>query len=173
MRLGPLFDRSGQRTSLADFDSIVRTNLSGTFAVCQAFAASLRGEDPVDDDGQRGVIINVSSVGALDGAAGGAAYNASKAGMDALTLALARELAPIGIRVITIAPGPMETATHEKEIPPHIREVLDRTWVFPARPGKPSNFASLVVELCRNDHINGTIIRLDGGVRAPNFRQPT
>jgi NAD(P)-dependent dehydrogenase (short-subunit alcohol dehydrogenase family) len=152
----------------------LRTNLLGPVVAVQNMAAALKQAEPLDPDGQRGLVVNISSIAASDGAHGAPAYTASKAGLDALTLALARELQDIGIRVVTIAVGPMLTelaTTHQ--VRPEVKEAMRRSFVHPRRPGRPADLASLVLHVCANDHLNGCILRLDGALRVPNYTSDT
>jgi NAD(P)-dependent dehydrogenase (short-subunit alcohol dehydrogenase family) len=169
-RLIPLLDSAGRPTSPDDFMDQLATNLLGPVVAAQHMAAGLKVAEPLDADGQRGVIINVSSVAASDGAHGAPAYTASKGGLDALTLALARELQLAGIRVVTIAVGPMMTELATKhQVAPEVKEAMRQSFVHPKRPGRPDAFANLVQHVCANDHLNGCIIRLDGALRVPNY----
>jgi NAD(P)-dependent dehydrogenase (short-subunit alcohol dehydrogenase family) len=115
-------------------------------------------------DGERGVIVNTSSIAAFDGQIGQAAYSASKAGVAGMTLPMARELARNGIRVMTIAPGIFETPM-VGQVPKEIAESLATMVPFPPRLGRPDEFASLVLEIVRNVMLNGEVIRLDGAIR--------
>ncbi|HCI46234.1 MAG TPA: 3-hydroxyacyl-CoA dehydrogenase, partial [Rhodospirillaceae bacterium] len=121
-------------------------------------------EEPVTEDGERGVIINTASVAAFDGQIGQGAYSASKGGIAGLTLPAARELAKFGVRVVTIAPGLLETPMLTS-MPPQVYESLVATTLFPKRLGKPEEYAALAAHICENSLINGETIRLDGSVR--------
>jgi len=145
------------------FDRIVRVNLLGTFNVLRLAAAAMT-ENPPGPDGERGVIVNTSSVAAFEGQIGQAAYAASKGGVAALTLPAARELARFGIRVVAIAPGMFDTAMMSAASD-EVRHSLIEQIPFPARPGRPEEFARLVREIVENRLLNGTVIRLDGGLR--------
>jgi NAD(P)-dependent dehydrogenase (short-subunit alcohol dehydrogenase family) len=114
--------------------------------------------------GERGVVVNTASVAAFDGQIGQAAYSASKAGVVGMTLPIARELARSGIRVMTIAPGLFETPMMAS-LTPEMQEALGRMVPFPARLGRPEEFASLVREIIENAMLNGEVIRLDGAIR--------
>jgi NAD(P)-dependent dehydrogenase (short-subunit alcohol dehydrogenase family) len=150
---------------LGTLQQIVATNLLGTLYVAREFAARLA-RAPILDGGLRGVLINVSSIGAPDGAVG-ATYAATKGGVESLGLSLARELGPRRIRVVTIAPGGIDTEMLRAGAVEGTYEAL-RTMV-PAlgRAGRPDEFAGLVVHICENDYLNGCTIRLDGGMRIP------
>jgi NAD(P)-dependent dehydrogenase (short-subunit alcohol dehydrogenase family) len=153
-RAGPL--------PLGDFERVVRVNLTGTFNVVRLAAAEMRDTDPVG--GERGVIITTSSVAATDGQIGQVAYAASKAGVAALTLPLARELASSLIRVMSIAPGIFDTPMLAA-LPDAVRESLGAQVPHPARLGQPEEFAALVEHIVQNPMLNGETIRLDGAIR--------
>ncbi len=146
------------------FQKTVAINLFGTFNVASQAAATMAGLDPVNDDGERGVIINTASVAAIDGQVGQIAYAASKGAVAAMTLPMARDLADKGIRVVSIAPGifatPMVSA-----FPQAVQDSLAAGIPFPKRLGKTSEFAELVLHIVINGYLNGELIRLDGAVR--------
>ncbi len=148
---------------MAQFERTVRVNLFGTFRVLSQSAAGMVTLDKLED-GERGLIVNTASVAAQDGQVGQAAYSASKGGVYAMTLPVARDLAQEGIRCNTILPGimwtPMMAGMDQK-----IQDALAAQIPFPSRLGKPSDYASLVLELARNVYINGECIRLDGAIR--------
>lgn len=148
---------------MAQFERTVRVNLFGTFRVLSQSAAGMMTLEPVED-GERGLIVNTASVAAQDGQVGQAAYAASKGGVYAMTLPVARDLAQDGIRCNTILPGimwtPMMAGMDQK-----IQDALAAQIPFPSRLGKPADYASLVLELARNVYINGECIRLDGAIR--------
>lgn len=148
---------------MASFERTVRVNLFGTFRVLSQSALGMVTLDK-GEDGERGLIVNTASVAAQDGQVGQAAYSASKGGVYAMTLPIARDLAQEGIRVNTILPGimwtPMMAGMDQK-----IQDALAAQIPFPSRLGKPSDYASLVLELARNVYINGECIRLDGAIR--------
>lgn len=145
------------------FARVVSVNLIGTFNVLRLSAAAMT-LNPPGDDGERGVIINTSSVAAFEGQIGQAAYAASKGGVASLTLPAARELARFGIRVVAIAPGVFDTAMMSAA-PNEVRESLVEQIPFPPRPGRPEEFARLVHEIIENRLLNGSVIRLDGALR--------
>ena len=149
--------------SLAGFARTIGINLIGTFNLVRLAAAAMTGNAP-NADGERGVIVNTSSIAAFDGQIGQAAYSASKAGVAGMTLPMARELARSGIRVMTIAPGIFETPM-VGQVPKEIAESLARMVPFPPRLGRPDEFASLVLEIVRNAMLNGEVIRIDGAIR--------
>jgi len=152
--------------STADFMRVININLVGTFTVCRAVAAVMELGQPLDDDGQRGVIINTASVAAMDGQIGQAAYSASKGGVVSMALPLAREFARIGVRVMTIAPGIFETPMFDT-LPQEAREHLAVTVPFPKRLGRAQEFAAMVQHIYENSMLNGEVIRLDGALRMP------
>lgn len=146
------------------FETVVRVNLVGTFNVMTLAAEALAQTDPVDEDGQRGLIVNTASVAAFEGQVGQAAYAASKGGVHSLTITAARDLASHGIRVNTIAPGILETpmlATVSEDY----RAGLAAGVSFPARLGRPEEYARLVGTFLDNDYLNGATVRLDGALR--------
>lgn len=145
------------------FRRVVEVNLIGTFNVLRFAAAAMTENDP-DEEGERGAIINTSSVAAFEGQIGQAAYAASKGGVASMTLPVARELADFGIRVVAIAPGVFRTPMMEAA-PPQVLESLKEQAVFPKRLGEPADFAALVQHVLENPMLNGQIIRLDGAVR--------
>jgi NAD(P)-dependent dehydrogenase (short-subunit alcohol dehydrogenase family) len=166
----------GQRTvgrhgplPLDDFDRVIRINLVGTFNVIRLAAAAMQATAPAASDGpagipERGVIINTASVAAFDGQIGQAAYAASKGGVAAMTLPLAREFAGSLIRVVAIAPGIFDTPLL-RGLPESVRESLAAAVPHPARLGDPADFAALVRHIVENPMLNGDTIRLDGAIR--------
>ncbi len=149
---------------LEDFRGTVEVNLVGTFNVMRLAAAEMIGLDPLAESGERGVIINTASVAAFEGQIGQTAYSASKGGVVAMTLPAARELAQFGIRVLTIAPGAMDTPMLG-EMSAELRASLAANVPFPRRLGHPAEFAMLVTHLVENQFMNGEVIRLDGALR--------
>lgn len=149
--------------ALEEFERVIRVNLLGTFNVIRLAAAAMMA-NPAGTDGERGVIINTASIAAFDGQIGQAAYAASKAAVAGMTLPLAREFARAGIRVVSIAPGLMDTPMMDA-LPPAVREQVGRTVPFPNRLGRPEEFALLVRQVVENPYLNGETIRLDGGIR--------
>ena len=145
------------------FEKVISVNLIGTFNVIRLAAEKMQNNEP-NEDGQRGVIINTASVAAFDGQIGQAAYSASKGGVAAMTLPIARELAEIGVRVMTIAPGLVETPMFAS-LPEPARTALATMTPFPKRLGKPSEYALLVESIIQNGLLNGEVIRLDGAIR--------
>lgn len=158
-----VLDREGVPTSLADFERVVRVNLIGTYNVVAQASAVMAKTDPTDG-GDRGVIVNTASVAAFDGQIGQPAYSASKGGVHAMTLPIARELARHGIRVVTIAPGIMETPML-KGLPQAAQDSLGQQVPYPSRLGAPDEYARLVLSIVDNGYLNGETIRLDGAIR--------
>jgi NAD(P)-dependent dehydrogenase (short-subunit alcohol dehydrogenase family) len=148
---------------LAAFNRTIQINLVGTFNVIR-LAVEQMVKNPPDADGEKGVIINTSSVAAFDGQIGQADYSASKGGIVAMTLPIARECADYGIRVMTIAPGLFDTPLLHS-LPEAAREALGKMVPFPHRLGQPVEFASLVRHIIENRMLNGEVIRLDGAIR--------
>jgi len=149
--------------ALASFERVVRVNLVGSFNLLRLGAQKMSANEP-GADGERGVIVNTASVAAFEGQIGQAAYAASKGGVVALTLPAARELARSGIRVLTIAPGVFETPM-VSAMTPEVQASLAATIPFPARLGKPDEYAALVRHVFENRMLNGEVIRLDGATR--------
>ena len=157
--------RSGP-APLDGFRRVVEVNLIGTFNVMRVCAADMAGLDPVNETGERGVMIATASVAAWEGQIGQAAYAASKGGLVGMTLPVARDLASLGIRVMTIAPGLMETPMLAG-LSADVRERLAASVPFPRRLGQPGEFADLVEHVVANSMLNGSVIRLDGAIRLP------
>lgn len=149
--------------ALDSFTKTVQVNLIGTFNVIRIAAEAMRKNEPAESGG-RGVIVNTASVAAFDGQIGQAAYSASKGGVVAMTLPIARELASSGIRVMTIAPGIFDTPMMAG-LPEEARESLGKQVPFPSRLGKPEEYAALVRHIIENEMLNGEVIRLDGAIR--------
>ena len=147
---------------LADFDKVIRVNLVGTFNMIRLVAAGLGKLAPID--GERGVFVSTASVAAYEGQIGQAAYSASKGGVVAMTLPIARELAQVGIRVNTIAPGIFMTPMLFG-LPQAAQDLLGASVPFPSRLGEPAEYAALAVHIVENGYINGETIRIDGALR--------
>lgn len=156
--------KDGQAAPLADFERVLRVNLVGTYNVCRLAAARLVELSPVTRDGERGIIVNTASVAAFDGQVGQEAYSASKGGVAAMTLPMARDLAQHGIRVCAIAPGLFATPLL-KELPESVQQNLASSIPFPRRLGEPDEFALLALHIIANASLNGEVIRLDGALR--------
>jgi NAD(P)-dependent dehydrogenase (short-subunit alcohol dehydrogenase family) len=148
---------------LEAFERVVRVNLIGTFNIIRLAAAEMSLAPP-RPDGSRGVIVSTASVAAFEGQIGQAAYAASKGGIAALTLPVARELARFGIRVLTIAPVLFSTPLLA-ELPPEAQAALASAIPYPPRLGAPQEFAKQVIAVVENDYLNGEIVRLDGALR--------
>ena len=149
--------------SLASFERAIRINLVGTFNVIRLAAAKMTAQ-PAMESGERGVIINTSSVASFEGQIGQAAYAASKAGVNGMTLPIARELARFGIRVVTIAPGIFDTPMLQG-MSEEIRTSLGQQSPCPPRLGRPEEYAALARHIIENEVLNGEVIRLDGAIR--------
>ncbi|EJB06486.1 dehydrogenase of unknown specificity [Rhizobium leguminosarum bv. trifolii WSM597] len=148
---------------LESFARTIGINLIGTFNMIRLAAAAIQNAEP-DAEGERGVIVNTASVAAFDGQIGQAAYAASKGGVAAMTLPIARELARYGIRVVSIAPGIFETPMMAG-MPGEVQAALGKSVPFPPRLGRPAEFAGLVRHIVENNMLNGEVIRLDGALR--------
>ena len=155
--------KDGQAAPLDDFARVIQVNLIGTYNAARLFAAACARLTPLED-GERGVMVFTASVAAFDGQVGQQAYSASKAGVVGMTLPMARDLAQHGIRVCTIAPGLFATPLL-KTLPEPIQASLAASIPFPARLGKPEEFAALAAHIVTNGHMNGEVIRLDGALR--------
>lgn len=159
--------RDGTPFDLNNFEFVIRVNLIGTFNCIRLAASAMSKIDPLDG-GERGAIVNTASVAAFDGQIGQAAYSASKGGVVGLTLPVARDLAAIGVRVNTIAPGLIDTPIYGTgEASEAFKANLGRNVLFPNRLGQPEEFATLAVELVTNSYMNAETIRVDGGIRMP------
>ncbi|HEU0025131.1 MAG TPA: SDR family NAD(P)-dependent oxidoreductase [Thermoleophilaceae bacterium] len=150
---------------LAPFETVVRVNLIGTFNVLRLCAAAIAANEP-DADGERGAVVMTASIAAWDGQIGQTAYAASKGGVVSLTLPAARDLARVGIRVCTIAPGLFDTPLLAG-LPEEARQALGAQIPFPSRLGDPEEYARLACEIAENPMLNGETIRLDGALRMP------
>lgn len=161
-----ILNREGEAMPLASFANVININLVGSFNVCRVGAAAMANNTPTDNDGSRGLLINTASVAGYDGQIGQTAYAASKAGLIGLSLPMARDLAPLGIRVNTIAPGVMGTPML-LAMPENVQTALAANVQHPKRLGLPEEFAKLVLHIADNAYINGECIRLDGALRMP------
>jgi len=157
-----ILNREGEPHASKLFQKVINVNLVGTFNVLSQAAAAMAKNEP--DDGERGVIINTASVAAFEGQIGQIAYSASKGGVHAMTVPAARDLASIGVRVLTIAPGIFDTPMLAS-LPEAARESLAQSVVFPKKLGLPSQFGELAATMVRNRYLNGETIRLDGAIR--------
>jgi len=165
--IGPpakVLNRDGSPIPLADFAKIININLIGSFNVLTKFASRIFDAEPLNADGERGVIINTASVAAFEGQIGQAAYSASKGGVVAMALPIAREFARYGIRVNTIAPGIFWTPLLGS-LPQEAQDSLGKQVPFPPRLGRPEEYAHMVESIVTNVMVNAEVIRLDGAIR--------
>ncbi|MFT4288418.1 SDR family NAD(P)-dependent oxidoreductase [Nocardioides sp.] len=157
-------DRDNQPAPQASFDRVIAIFLQATYNLDRLLAAAIARSEPAES-GERGVIVNTASIAAYDGTIGQTAYAAAKGGIVSMTLPLARDLAPLGIRAVTIAPGTFLTPAYRDADP----EQLDAYWgaavPFPKRMGRAEEYAQLVQQVAENVYLNGETIRLDGGLR--------
>jgi NAD(P)-dependent dehydrogenase (short-subunit alcohol dehydrogenase family) len=161
---GRLLNKDGEPLGLAGFRTTIEFYLTGVFNVMRLAAAHIARQEP--DDGGRGVIVNTASIAAYEGQIGQLPYAAAKGGVVSMTLVAARDLSPVGIRVVTIAPGTILTPAYGKA-----GDQLEAYWgtqiPFPKRMGRSAEYAALVQHICENDYLNGEVIRLDGALRFP------
>ena len=148
---------------LADFDRVIKINLIGSFNMLRLATADMSKLEPLSN-GERGVVISTASIAAYDGQIGQAAYSASKGGIVAMTLPIAREFAQFGIRVLAIAPGLFLTPLLAS-LPQEAQDSLAAAIPFPRRLGDPTEFASLVMQMVDNPYLNGEVVRLDASLR--------
>lgn len=165
----PVVDAGGPMP-LNRFTDVIATNLTGVFNATRLAAADMYDSARLDD-GSRGVIINISSVSAEDGLLNDAAYVASKGAVNAMTLALAREFGEFGVRVMTVSPGPVDTAKSRRSVPQEMWDMLPYVMPFPRRAALPAEVAELVLHVCEQPFLNGEVIRMDGGYRIPFIRK--
>jgi NAD(P)-dependent dehydrogenase (short-subunit alcohol dehydrogenase family) len=163
-------NRDGSPHDLASFQKVIAVNLTGTFNVLRLAAAAMAKTSPADADGQRGVIINTSSVAGIEGQTGQIAYSASKGGIIGMTVPAARDLSVIGVRVNTICPGVIFTPIYksiagEGKDADEFLAKLAAPVVFPKRLGRADEFGHLVRSLIENDYMNAEVVRFDGGIR--------
>lgn len=161
-----ILDREGEPMPLANFQSVIDINLVGTFNVARLAASAMAKNVPLGDAQERGLIVNTASVAGYEGQIGQTAYAASKGGIIALCLPMARDLAPLGIRVNTIAPGVMGTPML-LAMPEKVQDALVHNVQFPKRLGLPEEFGKLVLHMAGNAYLNGETVRLDGAIRMP------
>lgn len=161
--------KDGSYDSAHDLDAfkkVVAINMFGTFDAIRIAATAMSRNEPLDESGERGAVVNLASVAAFDGQIGQAAYSASKGGVVGMTLPIARDLSAVGIRVNTIAPGLIDTPIYgEGEASEQFKANLERGVLFPKRLGSPDELASMVVEAATNSYLNAETIRVDGGIR--------
>jgi 3-hydroxyacyl-CoA dehydrogenase / 3-hydroxy-2-methylbutyryl-CoA dehydrogenase len=149
--------------SMDDFEKVMKVNLLGTMNIIRLAGFTMQGNAP-NEEGERGVVINTSSIAAWEGQVGQASYTASKAAITGITLPVAREFAEYGIRVMTIAPGLFDTPML-RGLPDKVKESLARMVPFPSRLGRPVEYAMLARHIVENSMLNGTTIRLDAAIR--------
>ena len=162
---GRTVSRDGKPHDKESFVKTMEMNAVAMFNLCRLTAVAMAGNEP-DEDGQRGVFVNTASIAGLEGQAGQLAYGAAKAAILGMTLPMARDLAPLGIRVCAIAPGTMGTPVM-LGVPDQMKDKLVENIMFPKRMGRPDEFAALVEAIARNSYLNGENIRLDGALRFP------
>jgi NAD(P)-dependent dehydrogenase (short-subunit alcohol dehydrogenase family) len=161
---GRTVDREGRPHDAALFAQVLAVNLIGTFHLATEAAARMAAASALNEDGERGVIVTTASVAAFEGQIGQIAYAASKGGVAAMTLPMARDLAKSGVRAVSIAPGLFLTPMLEG-LPAEAQTSLGAQVPFPARLGRPEEFAALVLQVAENSMLNGAVIRLDGAIR--------
>lgn len=149
---------------LEHFLKVINVNLTGAYNTMRLVAAEIAKLDPVNDDGARGVIINAASIAAFEGQIGQVAYSASKGGIVGMTLPAARDLGKLGIRVMAIAPGAVQTPMIST-VSQELQDSIAANIPHPSRMAKPDEFAKLALHIVDNDYLNGTVIRLDGAAR--------
>jgi NAD(P)-dependent dehydrogenase (short-subunit alcohol dehydrogenase family) len=163
---GRLVGKDGEPMSLDGFRTTIEFYLTAVFNVTRLAAAAMAGQEPLDDDGGRGVIVNTASIAAYEGMTGQVPYAAAKGGVVGMTLVAARDLSPLGIRVMSIAPGTFLTPAYGTS-----GDQLEAYWSpkipHPRRMGRSPEYAALVQHICENDYLNGEVIRLDGALRFP------
>ena len=162
---GRLLSKEGEPLDLAGFETTIKYYLTGVFNVLRLAAAAIARQEPADGGG-RGVIVNTASIAAYEGQIGQLPYAAAKGGVVSMTLVAARDLSPVGIRVVTIAPGTFLTPAYGQA-----GDQLEAYWgpqiPHPKRMGQPAEYAALVQHICENGYLNGEVIRLDGALRFP------
>ena len=165
---GRTINRDNEPMELKHFEFVIRVNLIGSFNVLSRAASAMAKTEPLDDDGQRGAVVNMASVAAFDGQIGQAAYSASKGGIVGMTLPVARDLSAVGVRVNTIAPGLIDTPIYgEGEQSDAFKAHLGQSVLYPRRLGSGEELAFMVMELITNPYMNAEVIRVDGGIRMP------
>ncbi len=157
--------RDGTPHDRRAFVETMEMNAIGTFNMIRLTAAAMAQNEP-DEEGERGVVVNTASIAGYEGQIGQVAYGTAKAAILGMTLPMARDLAPIGVRVCAIAPGTMGTPIMRR-VPDHVQQELVKGIIFPKRMGRPEEFAMLVESIARNPYLNGENIRLDGALRFP------
>jgi NAD(P)-dependent dehydrogenase (short-subunit alcohol dehydrogenase family) len=165
---GRTVSRDGEPFPLDKFSFVIKVNLIGTFNMLSRAAAQMAKQEPLDDDGGRGAIVNLASAAAFDGQIGQCAYSASKAGVVGMALPIARDLAAVGVRVNTVAPGLIDTPIYgEGPESDAFKAHLGKSVLFPKRLGSAEELAFSVIDCITNPYMNAEVIRLDGGIRMP------
>ncbi len=165
---GRTIDRNNEPFDLAIYSKVIEINLIGSFNMLRLSASAMAKTEPLDADGARGAVVNMASAAAFDGQIGQAAYSSSKGGVVGMTLPIARDLAAVGIRVNTIAPGLIDTPIYgEGEQSEQFKAHLGQSVLFPKRLGSGEELAFMVMECITNPYMNGETIRVDGGIRMP------
>jgi NAD(P)-dependent dehydrogenase (short-subunit alcohol dehydrogenase family) len=159
-------DRNGEPADLGAFEKVVHIGAIGTFNVIRLAASAMSRNEPMNEDGERGAMANIASIAAFDGQIGQASYSAAKGAIVGMTLPVARDLAAVGIRVCTVAPGTIDTPMFAFASE-DTKEGLGAAVPFPKRMGKPAEIASMLLEIFRNSYLNGEVIRVDGAIRMP------
>ncbi|ETS75116.1 hypothetical protein PFICI_13600 [Pestalotiopsis fici W106-1] len=162
-----MLDRNGDALSLDDFDFVMNVNLRGTIDLVRQAIVHIAKTQPSVPDGERGIVIMVASSAAFDGQKGQVSYSASKGAVTAMTLPMTRDLARYGIRVVTIAPS-LFASRMTSMMSDKVRASLEKSMEFPRREGQPEEFAGLAKHAIENVMLNGTVLRLDGGMRMPS-----
>lgn len=152
--------------SMEEFNRVMDVNVFGTFNVLRR-ASHLMADNQPDTNGQRGVIINTSSIAAYEGQIGQVAYSGSSGALASMTLPLARDLASVGIRVCTILPGVFDQTKMVEPLSEKSKQILAMMITFPSRLGLPDEYAQLAQNIIENNYLNGENIRLDGAIRMP------
>ena len=164
-KIGRVVGKQGPM-ALADFEKVIRINLIGTFNITRLAVAEILKNAPDATTGERGVVVNTASLAGIEGQMGQVSYAASKAGVIGMMLPLVRDLSQFGVRIMTIAPGLFETPMGAGA-PQELKDKLIATLEFPKRMGAPAEFAALVAHIFENSYLNGELIRIDAGTRAP------
>lgn len=162
-----MLDQQGNAMGLEDFDFVMNVNLRGTVDLVRHALVYMAKTEPTQPDGERGVVIMVASSAAFDGQKGQVSYAASKGAITAITLPMTRDLSRYGIRVVTIAPSLFDSRMTSM-MSKRVRGSLESAMEFPKRAGQPEEFAALMKHAIENVMLNGTVLRLDGGMRMPS-----
>lgn len=162
-----MLDRHNQPLSLPDFNFVMAVNVTGTIDLVRQALPHLAAAAGSPEDGERGVVVMVASAAAFEGQRGQVSYSASKGAITAMTLPMTRDLSRFGIRVVTLAPSLFESAMTSL-MSDKVRKSLEGAMEFPRRAGRPEEFAMAARQAIENVMLNGTVIRLDGGMRMPS-----